>query len=56
MTSTEENELRLVQNAQFKILGVANNEKKFEDILKIYLCPLMLKAGSQNASVRMEVR
>ncbi|KAH7369421.1 proteasome stabiliser-domain-containing protein [Plectosphaerella cucumerina] len=51
MASSEENELRLIQNAQFKILGVSNNEKKFEDILKIYLCPLMLKAGSQSASV-----
>ena len=55
MASSEENELRLVQNAQFKVLAVSNKEDKFEQILGVYLCPLLLKAGSPHASVRMEV-
>ncbi|KAL8415088.1 hypothetical protein RB594_006066 [Gaeumannomyces avenae] len=53
--STEQKELELVDRVDFKILAVANNEKKLQDLLKIYLAPLLLKAKSEHASVRKKV-
>lgn len=53
--STEKKELELVDRVDFKILAVANNEQKLQALLKIYLAPLLLKAGSEHASVRNKV-
>ncbi|KLU84464.1 hypothetical protein MAPG_03506 [Magnaporthiopsis poae ATCC 64411] len=53
--SSEAKELELVDRVDFKILAVANNEQKLQALLKIYLAPLLLKAGSEHASVRKKV-
>jgi len=53
--STEERELDLVEKVDFRILNVANNEKKFQEVLGRYLAPLLLKASSPHASVRHKV-
>jgi len=53
--STEQRELDLVDKVDFRILEVANNEEKLEQLLSRYLAPLMLKAGSPHASVRAKV-
>lgn len=53
--STEERELLLVDKVDFKILGVSNKEQKLHDLLQVYLPPLILKAGSDYASVRNKV-
>ncbi|KAK3938765.1 ARM repeat-containing protein [Diplogelasinospora grovesii] len=50
--STEQRELDLIEKVDFRILGVANNEEKLQALLKTYLPPLLLKAGSEHASVR----
>ncbi|KAK5658924.1 hypothetical protein OQA88_1740, partial [Cercophora sp. LCS_1] len=49
---TEQRELDLVDKVDFRILGVSNNEEKLRQLLKIYLAPLILKVGSEHASVR----
>jgi len=54
--SSEERELDLVDKVDFRILNVANNEVKLQDMLGKYLAPLLLKAGSEHASVRSKVR
>lgn len=51
----EKRELELVDKVEFKILAVANNEQKLKNLLKVYLAPLLLKATSEHASVRMKV-
>lgn len=53
--STEQRELALVEKVDFRILGVSNNEEKLQQLLKTYLPPLVLKAGSEYASVRNKV-
>ncbi|KAM7202732.1 hypothetical protein V8F33_002658, partial [Rhypophila sp. PSN 637] len=53
--STEQRELNLVEKVDFKILSVANNEQKLQDLLKVYLAPLLLKLASEHASVRNKV-
>lgn len=53
--STEQRELQLVQNVEFKILGVANKEDKLHQLLQRYLAPVILKASSEHASVRVRV-
>jgi proteasome component ECM29 len=53
--STEQRELDLIEKVDFRILGVANNEEKLQALLKTYLPPLLLKAGSEHASVRTKV-
>ncbi|KAK0624818.1 proteasome stabiliser-domain-containing protein [Bombardia bombarda] len=53
--STEQRELDLVEKVDFRILGVSNNEEKLQQLLKVYLPPLLLKAGSEYASVRNKV-
>lgn len=52
---TEQRELDLVEKVDFRILGVSNNEEKLQQLLKTYLPPLLLKAGSEHASVRNKV-
>lgn len=53
--STEQRELDLIEKVDFRILNVANNEAKLQDLLGKYLAPLLLKAGSEHASVRGKV-
>ncbi len=53
--STEQRELDLVEKVDFRILGVSNNEEKLQQLLKVYLPPLLLKAGSEHATVRAKV-
>jgi len=54
--STEQRELELVEKVDFRILGVSNNEDRLQPLLQAYLPPLLLKAGSEHASVRNKVR
>lgn len=56
MATPEAKELALVDKVDFKILHVANDEKKLPDLLKLYLAPLILKAASEHHSVRSKVR
>ncbi|KAH8890430.1 hypothetical protein GQ53DRAFT_176317 [Thozetella sp. PMI_491] len=53
--STEQRELELIEKVLFRILGVANNEEKLQALLKTYLPPVLLKLGSEHASVRSKV-
>ncbi|KAK3335839.1 proteasome stabiliser-domain-containing protein [Cercophora scortea] len=53
--STEQRELDLVEKVDFRILGVSNHEEKLQQLLKAYLPALLLKAGSEHASVRNKV-
>ncbi|KAF6807407.1 proteasome component ecm29 [Colletotrichum sojae] len=53
--SPEAREKRLVGTVQIRILEASNKEDKLNEILKKYLCPLLLKATSEHASVRNEV-
>ncbi|TPX16164.1 uncharacterized protein E0L32_004159 [Thyridium curvatum] len=53
--SPEQRELDLVEKVDFRILSVANNEEKLQELLQRYLAPLLLKAGSEHASVRSKV-
>lgn len=53
--STEQKELDLVEKVDFKILHVANDETKLNQLLKVYLPPLLLKGGSEHESVRNKV-
>lgn len=54
--STEQRELQLLEKVEFKILGVANKEKKLQELLQTYLPPVILKAASDHPSVRLKVR
>ncbi|CAH0050548.1 unnamed protein product [Clonostachys solani] len=53
--STEERELKLLESVEFKILAVANKETKLHELLQRYLAPVILKAASENQSVRQRV-
>ncbi len=53
--SSEQKELELIEKVDFRILNVANNEKKLQELLSKYLAPLLLKAGSEHTSVRNRV-
>ncbi|KAK7732530.1 proteasome component M29 [Cytospora paraplurivora] len=55
MASTEQKELELVDKVNLRILNVANDGPKLGQLLKVYLPPLLLKAGSDHASVRAKV-
>ncbi|KAK1757874.1 proteasome stabiliser-domain-containing protein [Echria macrotheca] len=52
---TEQRELELVDKVDFRILAVANNEEKLQDLLSKFLAPLLLKLASEHASVRKKV-
>lgn len=54
--SPEQRELQLVDTVEFRILAVANVEDKLRDLLGRYLAPVILKADSSHASVRVKVR
>lgn len=53
--TTEERELKLVDQVDFRILDVANNEQALKQLLQVYLVPLLLKAGSPHQAVRNKV-
>ncbi|KAL0938463.1 proteasome component ecm29 [Colletotrichum truncatum] len=53
--SPEAREKRLVGTVQIRILEASNKEEKLNELLKKYLCALLLKATSEHASVRNEV-
>ncbi|KAJ4301062.1 proteasome component M29 [Kalmusia sp. IMI 367209] len=49
--SPEARELALVGKVEMRI-ALADSEKKLEDLLKLYLAPLLLKLGSDSVAVR----
>ena len=53
--SPEARELALVGKLELRI-GLASSDKKLEDILKLFLAPLLLKLGSESVAVRNKVR
>lgn len=55
MASSEQRELELVDKVNLRILTVANDGPKLSALLKLYLAPLLLKAGSEHAAVRQKV-
>lgn len=55
MASTEQRELELIDKVNLRILNVANDGSKLSALLKTYLPPIILKAGSEHASVRQKV-
>ncbi|KAH8731379.1 proteasome stabiliser-domain-containing protein [Phaeosphaeriaceae sp. PMI808] len=52
--AAEAKELALVGKVEMRI-ALANSEKKLEDLLKLYLAPLLLKLGSEHVAVRNKV-
>lgn len=52
--SPEAKELALVGKVEMRI-ALADSEKKLEDLLKVYLTPLLLKLGSEYVAVRNKV-
>jgi hypothetical protein len=50
----EAKELALVGKVEMRI-ALASSEKKLEDLLKVYLSPLLLKLGSDSLAVRNKV-
>ena len=48
-------ELELIENVEWRILSASSDEGKLQQLLKVYLAPLLVKAGSENASVRNKV-
>lgn len=53
--TSEQRELELVEKLDFRIINVANNEKKLQELLERYLAALLLKAASDFPSVRNKV-
>lgn len=49
-------ELELIDNVEWRILSASSDEEKLQRLLKVYLAPLLLKAGSEHAAVRNKVR
>ncbi|KAF1929696.1 major component of the proteasome [Didymella exigua CBS 183.55] len=52
--SPEAKELALVGKVEMRI-ALADSERKLEDLLKVYLAPLLLKLGSEYVAVRNKV-
>ncbi|KAL2161700.1 hypothetical protein VTH06DRAFT_8262 [Thermothelomyces fergusii] len=48
-------ELDLIEKVEWRILSASSDEAKLQDLLKVYLAPLLLKAGSEHVSVRNKV-
>jgi len=53
--SNEQRELDLVDKVDFRIVAVANNEEKLQQLLKVYLPALLLKVASEHKSVQTKV-
>ncbi|KAK4098773.1 hypothetical protein N658DRAFT_525988 [Parathielavia hyrcaniae] len=45
-------ELELIEKVEWRILAASSDEQKLQSLLKVYLVPLLLKAGSEHVSVR----
>ncbi|KAF2710563.1 major component of the proteasome [Pleomassaria siparia CBS 279.74] len=52
--SSEARELSLVGKLELRI-GLASSDQKLEDLLKLFLAPLLLKLGSESVTVRNKV-
>ncbi|KAL2147684.1 hypothetical protein VTI28DRAFT_7036 [Corynascus sepedonium] len=48
-------ELDLIEKVEWRILSTSSDEEKLQEFLKIYLAPLLLKAGSEHVAVRNKV-
>ncbi|KAL2154560.1 hypothetical protein VTH82DRAFT_3236 [Thermothelomyces myriococcoides] len=48
-------ELDLIEKVEWRILSASSDETKLQELLKVYLAPLLLKAGSEHVSVRNKV-
>lgn len=53
-SDSEAKELALVGKVEMRI-ALADSDKKLEDLLKVYLGPLLLKLGSDSVAVRNKV-
>lgn len=51
----EAKELALVAKVEMRI-ALAGSDKKLEDLLRLYLAPLLLKLASDSVAVRNKVR
>lgn len=48
-------ELDLIEKVEWRILSASSDEQKLQGLLKVYLAPLLLKAGSEHVAVRNKV-
>ncbi|KAK4174501.1 putative proteasome component ECM29 [Triangularia setosa] len=55
LTEEEKKDISLLDGAEWTILSASSDEKKLEEKLRVYLCPLLLKAGSPHVRVRNKV-
>ncbi|KAK4156631.1 proteasome component ECM29 [Chaetomidium leptoderma] len=51
----EKKELDLIEKVEWRILAASSDEGKLQGLLKVYLAPLLLKAGSEHVSVRNKI-
>ncbi|PHH60580.1 hypothetical protein CDD81_1436 [Ophiocordyceps australis] len=51
-TTADSRELKLVQDAEFRIIQASVNEAKLQNMLERYLAPLILKTASEHMTVR----
>ncbi|KAK4200021.1 putative proteasome component ECM29 [Triangularia verruculosa] len=54
-TEEEKKDISLLDGAEWTILSASSDEKKLQEKLRVYLCPLLLKAGSPHLRVRNKV-
>jgi hypothetical protein len=48
-------ELELLEKVEWRILSASSDEAKLQGFLKVYLAPVLVKAGSEHVSVRNKV-
>ena len=48
-------ELELLEKVEWRILSASSDEAKLQSLLKVYLAPVLVKAGSEHLSVRNKV-
>lgn len=48
-------ELDLLEKVEWRILSASSDESKLQGLLKVYLPPVLVKAGSEHVSVRNKV-
>ncbi|KAK0748387.1 proteasome stabiliser-domain-containing protein [Apiosordaria backusii] len=54
-TEEEKQEISLLDRAEWTILSASSDERKLQEKLRVYLCPVLLKAGSPHVRVRNKV-
>ncbi|KAK0661235.1 putative proteasome component ECM29 [Cercophora samala] len=54
-TEEEQKDTSLLDGAEWTILSASSDEKKLQEKLRVYLCPILLKAGSPHLRVRNKV-